>query len=222
MNKSEHKLRTSASLEDGSSAMLLKRAYGLETSDEARALYRDWASTYDAHLENGLLYRAPQRIAETLAEVVEDSAALILDVGCGTGLVGDYLDHLGFHMIDGLDFSPEMLMVAGEKSVYRTLIEADLEKPLEIADGVYDAAICCGTFTHGHVGPKALAEICRTLKRGTPFACTIHNHLWEDAGFAAEVSSLERQGIASLESVRDESYFDGAPAEGKFCVLRRQ
>ena len=222
MNKSEHKLRTSASLEDGSSAMLLKRAYGLETSDEARALYRDWASTYDAHLENGLLYRAPQRIAEILAEVVEDSAALILDVGCGTGLVGDYLDHLGFHMIDGLDFSPEMLMVAGEKSVYRTLIEADLEKPLEIADGVYDAAICCGTFTHGHVGPKALAEICRTLKRGTPFACTIHIHLWEDAGFAAEVSSLERQGIASLESVRDESYFDGAPAEGKFCVLRRQ
>ena len=96
MNKSEHKLRTSASLEDESSAMLLKRAYGLETSDEARALYRDWASTYDAHLENGLLYRAPQRIAETLAEVVEDSAALILDVGCGTGLVGDYLDHLGF------------------------------------------------------------------------------------------------------------------------------
>ena len=222
MNKSEHKLRTSASLEDGSSAMLLKRAYGLETSDEARALYRDWASTYDAHLENGLLYRAPQRIAEILAEVVEDSAALILDVGCGTGLVGDYLDHLGFHMLDGLDFSPEMLMVAGEKSVYRTLIEADLEKPLEIADGVYDAAICCGTFTHGHVGPKALAEICRTLKRGTPFACTIHIHLWEDAGFAAEVSSLERQGIASLESVRDESYFDGAPAEGKFCVLRRQ
>ena len=222
MNKSEHKLRTSASLEDESSAMLLKRAYGLETSDEARALYRDWASTYDAHLENGLLYRAPQRIAETLAEVVEDSAALILDVGCGTGLVGDYLDHLGFHMIDGLDFSPEMLMVAGEKSVYRTLIEADLEKPLEIADGVYDAAICCGTFTHGHVGPKALAEICRTLKRGAPFACTIHTHLWEEAGFAAEVSSLERQGIASLESVRDESYFDGAPAEGKFCVLRRQ
>jgi SAM-dependent methyltransferase len=222
MNKSEHKPRTSASLEDESSAMLLKRAYGLETSDEARALYRDWASTYDAHLENGLLYRAPQRIAETLAEVVEDSAALILDVGCGTGLVGDYLDHLGFHMIDGLDFSPEMLMVAGEKSVYRTLIEADLEKPLEIADGVYDAAICCGTFTHGHVGPKALAEICRTLKRGTPFACTIHTHLWEEAGFAAEVSSLERQGIASLESVRDESYFDGAPAEGKFCVLRRQ
>ena len=222
MNKSEPQPCRSASLEDESSATLLKRAYGLETSDEARALYRDWASTYDAHLEEGLRYRAPQRIAEILTEEVEDTDALILDVGCGTGLVGDYLGNFGFNMIDGLDFSPEMLVVAGEKSVYRTLIEADLEKPLAIADGVYDAAICCGTFTHGHVGPKALAEICRTLKRGTPFACTIHNHLWEDAGFAAEVSGLESRGIALLESVRDEPYFDGAPAEGKFCVLRRQ
>ena len=134
MNKSEHKLRTSASLEDESSAMLLKRAYGLETSDEARALYRDWASTYDAHLEDGLRYRAPQRIAEILTEEVEDTDALILDVGCGTGLVGDYLGHFGFNMIDGLDFSPEMLVIAGEKSIYRTLIEADLEKPLAIAE----------------------------------------------------------------------------------------
>jgi len=220
MNKSERKPRKSTSLEDESSAALLERAYGLETPSEARALYRDWASTYDAHLEDGLRYRAPQRIAEMLADVLQDSAALILDVGCGTGLVGDGLAHCGFRAIDGLDFSPEMLAVAGEKSIYRTLIEADLEKPLEIADGSYDAAICCGTFTHGHVGPKALTEICRTLKRGAPFACTIHNHLWEEAGFAAEVSSLKSRGIASLESVRDEPYFDGAPAEGKFCILR--
>ena len=48
----------------------------------------------------------------------------------------------------------------------------------------------------------------------------IRDSLWEEAGFAAEVSSLKSRGIASLESVRDEPYFDGAPAEGKFCILR--
>ncbi|HCK76853.1 MAG TPA: SAM-dependent methyltransferase [Gammaproteobacteria bacterium] len=221
MNQSEHNPGELVSLEEESSTALLKRAYGLETPGQARALYRDWASTYDAHLEDGLHYRAPRRIAEMLADVLKDTTAVILDVGCGTGLVADHLVRCGFCVIDGLDFSPEMLAVADKKTIYRTLIEADLEKPLEIADGSYEAAICCGTFTHGHVGPKAMAEICRTLKRGAPFACTIHNHLWKEVGFAAEVSSLERQGIASLELVRDESYFDGAPSDGKFCVLRR-
>ncbi|HCX87479.1 MAG TPA: SAM-dependent methyltransferase [Gammaproteobacteria bacterium] len=222
MHKSEHRAKKAASLEDASSAALLERAYGLDTSGEARDLYRDWASTYDAHLEKGLRYLAPQRIAEILAEVLEDPSALILDIGCGTGLVADYLSGHGFNAIDGLDFSPEMLAVAAEKSLYRTLIEADLEKPLDIADESYDAAICCGTFTHGHVGPQALAEICRVLRPGTPFACTIHAHLWEEAGFAAEIASLEARCIAVLEEVTDEPYFEGAPADARFCMLRRR
>ena len=220
MHGSEDETKKAVSLEDESSAELLKRAYGLDTPGEARELYRDWASTYDAHLEKGLRYLAPQRLAQILVEVVPDPSALILDVGCGTGLVADYLSGHGFMAMDGLDFSPEMLSVAAKKSIYRTLIEADLEKPLDIVDGTYDAAICCGTFTHGHVGPRALWEVCRILKSGTPLVCTIHGHLWRDAGFADEIAKLEAQDIAVLEQVSDEPYFDGEPADGKFCILR--
>ncbi|MGB1446431.1 MAG: class I SAM-dependent DNA methyltransferase [Arenicellales bacterium] len=221
MTRSENESLKPSSLDETSSAELLERAYGLETPKQALELYRDWATTYDTHLEQGLHYRAPSRIAEILAEVLEEQSSLILDVGCGTGLVAEYLAHLGFKLCDGLDFSPEMLEVAKKKGIYQSLVEADLEKPLEIAQGSYDAAICCGTFTHGHVGPQALGEICRVLKPGTPFACTIHNHLWKTAGFSLEIERLETSGIATLESVREESYFDGAPADGKYCVLRR-
>ena len=221
MSASENESVKPTALDEASSADLLKRAYGLETPTQARELYRDWATTYDMHLQSGLHYRAPQRIAEILAGVLADRSCLILDVGCGTGLVAEYLAHRGFNACDGLDFSPEMLEVAEQKGIYRSLIEADLEKPLEIAEGSYDAAICCGTFTHGHVSRQALTEICRLLKPGTPFACTIHNHLWEEAGFSLEIERLEGCGIATLESVTEEPYFDGAPADGKYCVLRR-
>ena len=221
MSASENESVKPTSLDEASSADLLKRAYGLETPTQARELYRDWATTYDIHLQSGLHYRAPQRIAEILAEVLEDRSCLILDVGCGTGLVAEYLAQHGFNACDGLDFSPEMLEVAEQKRIYQSLIEADLEKPLKIAEASYDAAICCGTFTHGHVGPQALTEICRLLKPGTPLACTIHNHLWEEAGFSLEIEGLEGCGIATLESVTEEPYFDGAPADGKYCVLRR-
>ena len=221
MSGLENELLKPSSLDEASSADLLERAYGLETPKQARELYRDWATTYDTHLEQGLHYRAPGRIAEILAEVLEERSSLILDVGCGTGLVAEYLAHHGFKKSDGLDFSPEMLKIAEKKGIYQSLVEADLEKPLQIAQGSYDAAICCGTFTHGHVGPQALGEICRVLKPGTPFVCTIHNHLWKTAGFSLEIERLETSGIATLESVREESYFDGAPADGKYCVLRR-
>ena len=221
MTRSENESLKPSSLDETSSAELLERAYGLETPKQARELYRDWATTYDMHLQSGLHYRAPQRIAEILAGVLADRSCLILDVGCGTGLVAEHLAQYGFNACDGLDFSPEMLAVAEQKGIYRSLIEADLEKPLEIAQGSYDAAICCGTFTHGHVGRQALTEICRLLKPGTPFACTIHNHLWQEAGFSLEIERLEDCGIATLESVTEEPYFDGAPADGKYCVLRR-
>ncbi len=204
-----------------SSEMLLARAYGLKSPDQARALYRDWAETYDIHLENGLGYIAPAQIAAMLDEALEDRAARILDVGCGTGLVGERLKALGFNSIDGLDFSPQMLAAAVDKDIYHELLESDLEGTLGIADAVYDAGISCGTFTHGHVGPGALNEIFRVLRSGAMFACTIHAHLWVDAGFAQHIVALEAAGIIIVENIVDKPYFEAAESDGKFCLMRK-
>ncbi|MDC1098329.1 methyltransferase domain-containing protein, partial [Gammaproteobacteria bacterium] len=139
---------------DESSKKLLKRAYSLSTSDDARKLYRDWAKTYDHHLETGLKYQGPKKIATLFAHAMTDRSSPVLDIGCGTGLVADHLTVESFTNIVGLDFSPEMLAEADQKNVYRSLIEADLEEKLLIADASYAGAISCGTFTHGHVGPS--------------------------------------------------------------------
>ena len=204
-----------------SSETLLARAYGLKSPDQARALYRDWAGTYDAHLESGLGYIAPAQIAAMLDKALEDRTVRILDVGCGTGLVGERLAALGFSFIDGLDFSPEMLAAAAEKDIYHELLESDLEGTLGIADTIYDAAISCGTFTHGHVGPGALSEIFRVLRSGAVFACTIHTHLWADAGFAQHIAALEAGEIINVENIVDKPYFDAAEPDGKFCLMRK-
>ena len=70
------------------SKRILERAYALKTPDEAKALYGDWAVSYDQHLEQGLNYIAPACIAQILDNVLADRTASILDIGCGTGLVG--------------------------------------------------------------------------------------------------------------------------------------
>ena len=204
-----------------SSETLLARAYDLKGPNQARALYRDWAGTYDAHLENGLGYIAPAQIAAMLDEALEDRDARILDVGCGTGLVGERLAALGFNSIDGLDFSPQMLAAAAEKDIYQELLESDLERALDIADTLYDAGISCGTFTHGHVGPGALTEIFRVLRQGAVFACTIHTHLWIEAGFAQHIAVLEADEIIIVENIVDKPYFEAAEPDGKFCLMRK-
>ncbi|MEL7429638.1 MAG: class I SAM-dependent methyltransferase, partial [Pseudomonadota bacterium] len=142
---------------------LLERAYSLETESETRALYRDWAASYDQTMLSGLKYLTPAKTAAMLEREVEDRNALVLDVGCGTGLAGENLAALGFSTIDGMDYCAEMLDTArakqhGGKPVYQRLIEADLTLHLPVADQTYDHMICTGTFTHAHVGAEALRE----------------------------------------------------------------
>ncbi|NDE73932.1 MAG: hypothetical protein EB064_08485, partial [Betaproteobacteria bacterium] len=69
-------------------AALLVRAYALQTDDESRALYRDWAETYDNTMLQGLNYQSPALVAGLLAQHLPDRQAQILDIGCGTGLGG--------------------------------------------------------------------------------------------------------------------------------------
>ena len=67
---------------------LLARAYAVETPDDSLALYKDWADTYDQHLEEGLKYLSPTAVAAIFAEYVPDKTAQTIDIGCGTGLTG--------------------------------------------------------------------------------------------------------------------------------------
>ena len=205
----------------GASKRILERAYALKSPDEAQALYRDWAISYDQHLEHGLHYIAPAYIAQILVNVLADRTASILDIGCGTGLVGAYLVGHGYSVIDGLDFSTEMLDQARNKRIYQTLIQGDLNTVLDIPDQTYEAGISCGTFTHGHVKADALDEIFRVLKPGAYFACTIHREVWQSAGFENKFSQLRATGVAELASMKEQPFYKNAPDEGRFCVIKR-
>lgn len=183
---------------DARSAELLERAYGLADDEDTRRLYRDWAETYDTTMLDGLGYLSPRLVSELLASGVADRAVRVLDAGAGTGLAGQELSALGFSNIDGIDYSAEMLSVAAQRKVYKCLIEADLSKPLDIPDQAYDAAVCAGTFTHGHVGPSCLGELFRIIRHGGLFAFSINTGVWIDAGFERELDRLEKDAAIRL------------------------
>ncbi|NNE23089.1 MAG: class I SAM-dependent methyltransferase [Rhizobiales bacterium] len=202
---------------DNPAADLVARAYSITDVDEQQELYHDWAETYDEAMIGGLNYVSPRKCAALYARHQADTSGLILDVGCGTGLAGKELAELGYTMIDGLDLSKSMLAMAGKRGLYRRLFVADLLKPLAIESGVYDGAICTGTFTHAHVGAECLDEIARTLKSGAVFAFTVHREVHDELGFDVKLAGLEGAGVLSLKEHTRDIYFDGSEdAEGHY------
>ncbi|AXI48459.1 class I SAM-dependent methyltransferase [Sulfitobacter sp. SK012] len=170
----------------------LDAAYAVETPDENRALYRDWAGSYDAEFAKDMDYRLPQLVALVFAEQM-NGLGPVLDVGAGTGLVVENIPVRATFEIDALDISPDMLGVAMKKGLYRTAIEADLTHPLDIKDGIYGAVISAGTFTHGHVGPEAMKELLRVARTRALFVLAINAEHYVSLGFAAAFEALETQ-----------------------------
>lgn len=118
-------------------------AYALETPADSIRLYGEWAPTYDSDLIERIGYVVHQRVAEILLRQRSLIDGAVLDVGCGTGLVGVKLRERGIDVIDGVDISPQMLDEAGKKTtengdpVYRNLFAADLTDRLDIPDNKY-------------------------------------------------------------------------------------
>ena len=196
---------------------ILARLYALKDADEAREVYDAWAADYDHDTVDDMGYVAPALAAEVLAERVPDGAT-VLDAGCGTGLVGAELAQRREVSLDGVDLSPGMLERARARDVYRSLETADLTRSLPIADDAYDAVICVGTLTGGHVGPGVLVEFARITAPGGLIVATVHSDVWESGGYRAEIERLVSTGAVAAE-VAERPYHVREEMTCRLCVL---
>lgn len=205
---------------DEQSSVLLRRAYAVATPEDGQQLYQDWAATYDATMLQGLGYLTPHLVAEALAQHLNAMDAPVLDVGCGTGLVGVEAAALGYATVDGLDLSAAMMAVAAQRGVYRHLLEGDLTQPLPMASRVYAAVVCAGTFTSGHVDASCLDELVRILRPGGWLVCTVHHAVWEPLGFAAGFIRLVDAGALAPVMEADIGYYVNSSNDGRLLVYR--
>lgn len=177
----------------------LKKAYAVKSAADVVELYDRWADNYDDELLDQLGYVAPHLTAEAFRRHAPDTTALVLDVGCGTGLVGEHLAQAGYTHVDGLDISPEMLARAEDKGIYESLMQADLTRPIDLPDDQYDAMISSGTFTHGHVGPDGLDELLRITKPGGKICFTINEGVYDKHDYPGKFARLEKARVAHVD-----------------------
>lgn len=173
----------------------LDGVYGLDDPEATEALYRDWAGSYDDEVaENG--YLTPIRCATALARYVADKAQPLLDLGCGTGLSGAAFRAAGFPIIDGLDFSSEMLTLASQKAgVYRRLIQGDLTQPLPTPNSYANFA-AVGVFSPGHAPAELIDRVVSALPQGGCFVFSLNDHALEEKAYQERIEQLVEGEVA--------------------------
>lgn len=174
----------------------LKAVYSARKPQEIAELYDAWATTYEDDMAKAG-YRHPSVCLALLCRHLPRGAAPLLDAGSGTGLIGEWLQILGFPEVEALDISEGMLKVAARKHVYSALHRAALGEPLPFDDHTFAGIVSAGVFTSGHVGAEGLDELIRATRPGGIIVLTVKNSIW-DEGFASRIDALCAQGKISV------------------------
>ena len=169
--------------------------YKLKTTDEVMKYYDDWGmeNKYDKDMEDWN-YTGPKETSKIFNKYATNKNIDIYDAGCGTGLVGVELKKLGFSNFYGADLSQKLLDLV-PKGLYKNLDKIDLNKPINKKDDSYDAVMCVGTFTFGHVKPHALDEFIRITKNKGLICFTINEGIHEEYGFDKKIEQLNKENF---------------------------
>ena len=180
-------------------------------------VYRDWAKKYDYDNDHVLGTVSQPKSVNLLSTRLKDKTAKIIDVGCGTGLVGEKLKAKDFIYFDGLDISKDMLSIAKSRG-YRNLFLGSLNKQLPVLDDAYDAAMCIGVFTHGHVSSDGFNELCRIVKPGGYVCFTINEGVFEEYGFKEMIAEFQLNKAWEVISLYKDDYMTLENVKGYYCL----
>lgn len=141
-----------------------------------RQMFDDVATRFDHLMVDELDYRGHLHV-RTLADakLPQLKAPLrILDLGCGTGLVGNaFKDLAAGGRLDGIDLAPRMIEVARKRGIYDDLILGDLETVLAAPGSPYDLIVSADTMVYlGDLAPTFKGVVNRLVAGGNYlFAC---------------------------------------------------
>ena len=111
-------------------------------------LFDGLAERFEKHLIGRLQYRVPHRVADIVLGRHPQRRLDLLDLGCGTGLLGMCLGRLDGNLV-GVDLSARMLDQAAPLGLYSELRQTDaLAELRDTPAGRYDCIAACDVFIY--------------------------------------------------------------------------
>ena len=189
------------------------------SKEDKERTYDEWAATYESDLVSDMQYVAHIHTAKLFSEYVNDIDARVLDVACGTGLVGEELRKLGYRSVDGTDFSAEMLRVSRKRGVYQNVFKHDFTQPLELP-AKYDALICVGLFAFNEPKITDLIHVIHTVKPAHYCIISVNGAAWRELGLKKGIRDQAAKHNFEIEKIAVTGYIQGQGIDGRVLVIR--
>jgi predicted TPR repeat methyltransferase len=209
-----------------------RKALGAMPRAYVRTLFDQYAARFERELRDALHYRGPDLLREAIDGVfgADRRFARVLDLGCGTGLMGEVMRGRADELV-GVDLSPAMLAAAERKRIYDRLVVGDLVSFLATEDRPFDLIVAADVFVYLDDLVPALRSAARRLAASGAIAFSAETHaengviLRDTLRFAHGEPHLR---AAAAEAALDVAYLAKAstrieknsPVEGLLAVLR--
>lgn len=224
---------------DGGGARILLAKLGADklpgqaSEGYLKKMYSITAKTWD----NAVSYKGHLLVADAFEILCTKNSNRLraLDLGCGTGLVGELIRDK-VEWLEGVDLSPAMLEKAKHKKVYDKLHQQDLVSFLSQSGKKYDLITCAATLIHfgdltNVFGLIVNASNLRSLFIGTLFVndeesdIAPHALYAEASCYSHGLGYLERLATKNgfkIEILRTELHeqYEGQPVMGIIFALR--
>ena len=185
----------------GHAKHMISSLTGKTTNSAPRDYIENLFDVYASHFENSLINKLEYEIPRTLSDIIKkennnENLGSILDLGCGTGLIGVELKDFCTNL-EGIDLSSAMLEQAKKKNVYSKLTHIDIIDYLSTVELNFDYFLAVDVFVYvGELSEVFNLIKCRNKRSGKLVFSTEHT---KKIGFHLEKSGRYTHSTAYIE-----------------------
>lgn len=185
-----------------------------------RAQFEPMADLYDLHMVKGLRYTLPYEMAAMIVERYPTRQLNVLDLGCGTGLLGLHLGRIEGALI-GVDLTVKMVDLAARHKVYDRFHTVNLLDALrETPEAQYDVISAADVFPYVGALDQAIPNAFRVLKAGGYLMFSIEATQAGQPALVLQPSLLYAHDSAAVQAQCQAAGFDDVLV--KPVVLRQE
>ena len=194
--------------------------YKLTSKEKVLEYYDNWTNKFQYNQDMvDWQYTAPKHSVNLFKQHAPNKGIQILDAGCGSGLVGTELKKEGYINVKGVDFSQSMLDLVPDE-IYNSIKLIDLNEPLYFEDNYFDAIMCVGTFTYGHVKAHTLNEFIRITKNNGLICFTVNEGIYSKYEFDKKIEELSINNLWKIIKLAKSPYIENKDVQAWLCLAR--